>query len=89
MDKLVTGNTASFRPERVLVADRVRTILAGELGDHERRKLLRAVFDQYGRDDVETLDRLGLLVAPPARPPHVPVRRRRDVSVLLQHALTR
>lgn len=61
---LVTkGNVVPQRPERAQIAAGVREALT--IGDPaERDRRLWGLYDRYGRDDLDTLDELGLLVHP-------------------------
>lgn len=56
---------ASHGRSRRVLAERVRAILLDETASSVVKEArLREVYDACGRDDVETLDRMGLLVAP-------------------------
>jgi len=61
---LATAGAVHSRSRRVLV-DQVRAILLDDAAKPtEKDARLRELYERYGRDDVETLDRMGLLVTP-------------------------
>jgi hypothetical protein len=57
-------NEPRQRPDRAKVAMEVDRILRSALGDDAKTALMWEVFERYGVDDVEALDRMGLLVTP-------------------------
>jgi hypothetical protein len=70
MALLGSGGHVGQRGHRATVADSIRTLLGLGLDEDDTRAFLYRLYEQLGHDDVELLDRLGLLVEvdPDARP---------------------
>jgi hypothetical protein len=59
---LGSGGHIRQRGHRASVADSIRTLLSRGLGADDTRALLYRLYEEHGHDDVELLQRLGLLV---------------------------
>src|SRR5262249_11060444 len=70
MALLGSGGHVGQRGHRATVADSIRTLLSLGLDEDDARYFLYRLYEQFGLDDVDLLERLGLLVEvdPDARP---------------------
>ncbi len=74
-ERLAHAGPARYRASRAPVARALSTLVTADLPDEVRARYLRRVYDLTTRDDVTTLDELGLLVqVDPDAGPEVPGR---------------
>ncbi|WP_110182680.1 glycosyltransferase family 2 protein [Nocardioides solisilvae] len=70
---MLGAGPARFRPDRAPVAEALRALVGRDLPPEVAERHLRRIYDATTRDDVTTLDELGLLVeVDPARGGHRP-----------------